>query len=134
MKQVLFILLVFISFQGFSQSVKVKEIGLEVMTKDLGIMKWEEAIKACENLGDGWRLPTIEELEKIYKFEQAPPYWDELEKIYKYKDIIGGFVYSLYWSSTVGANKAWTFSFNSGSAVYYYSSTYFYARAVRALK
>jgi hypothetical protein len=49
MKTVLFILLVFISFQGFSQiqSVKLKELGIEVMTKDLGWrMTWNEAIKA----------------------------------------------------------------------------------------
>jgi len=68
MKQILFILLVFISFQGFSQSVKIRRCdSLEVMKTDLvGKMTWEEAKKACEKLGDGWRLPTIEELQFMY--------------------------------------------------------------------
>ena len=67
MKHLLSILLVFISFQGFSQkqfkTVKIGEI--EVMKKNLGKMTWNEAIKACENLGDGWRLPTKVEVLNI---------------------------------------------------------------------
>jgi hypothetical protein len=120
MKQVLFILLVFISFQGFSQSVKVKEIGLEVMTKDLGKMNWEDAKIACADLGAGWRLPTI----------------DEFRKIYKSKDKIGGFAFNYYWSSTEYANVyAWTFSFNRGSASNGNKDRLtYYVRAVRTLK
>ena len=83
MKQVLIILLAFVSFQSFSQSVKVEEIGLEVMTKDLGQMNWEEANKACADLGDGWRLSTT----------------FELESIFRHKDKIGRFPH-FYWSST----------------------------------
>jgi hypothetical protein len=30
------------------------------------LMSWEVANKACSNLGDGWRLPTEKELDKIY--------------------------------------------------------------------
>lgn len=124
MKQVLFILLVFISFQGFSQSVEVKEIGLEVMTKDLGEMKWEDAKKACDTLGDGWRLPTI----------------DEFRKIYKYKDKIGGFgISASYWSSTeLDVDVfAWYFDFNFGYGDAYPNANKddtYYVRAVRALK
>ena len=120
MKQVLFILLVFISFQGFSQeSVKVKGIGLEVMTKDLGEMNWEEAKKACENLGDGWRLPTK----------------DEWCKIYKLKGKIGEFE-KIYWSSTEDSNStAWFFSFVVGGARYGLNKTETeQVRAVRDLK
>jgi len=44
MKKVLFILVVFISFNGIAQeTIKVKEIGLEVMTKDLGKMNWYDS-------------------------------------------------------------------------------------------
>ena len=41
-------------------------IGFEFYHKDLGIMDWENATKACAELGDGWRLPTKEELNFIY--------------------------------------------------------------------
>lgn len=63
----------------------VKIGGLEVMTKDLGLMNWESAKRACADWGDGWRLPTK----------------DELNIIYENKDKIGGFRYDDgYWSST----------------------------------
>ena len=48
-------------------------------------MSWAEAKKSCEDLGNGWRLPT-----KI-----------ELNEMKKNKDAIGGFLeVSYYWSST----------------------------------
>jgi hypothetical protein len=124
MKQVLFILLVFISFQGFSQNVKIRRCdSLEVMKTDLvGEKTWKEAKTACENLGDGWRLPTKDEL-----------YW-----IYNKKYEIGGFnVNNFYWSSTEGGyNFAWGVGFGNGEArnQNQYSSTYSYVRAVRDLK
>ncbi len=38
------------------------------MTEDLvGLMNWDDAKEACENLGDGWRLPTKDELNILYK-------------------------------------------------------------------
>lgn len=46
-------------------SGETKRIGkLEFMTKNLSEdkMGWDEAKRACEALGDGWRLPTKEEL------------------------------------------------------------------------
>ncbi len=52
-------------------------------------MSWAEANKACEDLGNGWRLPT-----KI-----------ELNEMKKNKDVIGGFgEVSYYWSSTQTGN------------------------------
>ena len=50
-------------------------------------MDWNDAKKACESLGNGWRLPTLAELKILYRN----------------KDKIGGFVGSdtfAYWSST----------------------------------
>jgi hypothetical protein len=120
MKQVLFILLVFISFQGFSQipTVKVKEIGLEVMTKDLGKMDWYKVNKSLEKLGKGWRLPTRPELEKIYKL----------------KNKIGGFKANRYWSSAVHVgNSAWYFNFDDGNAGTNPKAFSNYVRAVRDL-
>ena len=57
---------------------------LEVMSTDLATQEWDEATKACAALGEGWRLPTV----------------DELNMLYLNKDKIGGFVNSFYWGST----------------------------------
>jgi hypothetical protein len=123
MKQVLFILLVFISFQGFSQmkikSVKLKKINLEVMKTDLGKMTWVDANKACEKLGEGWRLPTI----------------DELKKIYSLKDKIGGFNNDYYWSITeTEFTLALYFNFFNGTEKDSKEDSTGYVRAVRTLK
>ena len=48
-------------------------------------MPLDEAIEACADLGDGWRLPTM----------------DELNLMYENKDKIGGFAKEYYWNSTV---------------------------------
>jgi hypothetical protein len=123
MKQVLFILLVFISFNGFSQSVKIRRCdSLEVMKTDLGQMNWDDARKACEKLGDGWRLPTIQELYFMYNN----------------RDEIGDFVKdqnSYYWSSTRLGAAAWYFSFSDGySNGIFFKDYMLYVRAVREIK
>ena len=67
------------------REVSTIKIGnLEVMTEDLGRMNWYEAKKACKNLGDGWRLPTK----------------DELNLLFQNSGKIGGFANVHYWSST----------------------------------
>lgn len=71
------------------------------MTEDLGKMGWDEAIIACAKLGDGWRLPTK----------------DELNILYKNKNKIGGFSRDRdsYWSSTVeDYDSQWTQGFRTG--------------------
>ena len=80
-------------------------------------MKWEDAKKACENLGSGWRLPTKEELNTLYLN----------------KDKIGGFADNYYWSSTeFGNGNAWAQDINNGGQ-YYYDKVYAgYVRAIRA--
>jgi hypothetical protein len=120
MKQLLFILLIFISFQGFSQNqtVKLNKIGLEVMKTDLGEMNWDEAKIACAKLKDDWRLPTKEEFFLIYK----------------YKDRLG-FKSAAYWSSTeFGNDSASAFFFLGGFASNNTKNTTYYVRAVRDLE
>ena len=76
------------------------------MNEDLGFMTWYEAVKACADLEDRWRLPTIKELKILYKNKAE----------------IGGFAGLYYWSSTPdtadGVNKtdhdAWGLIFKNG--------------------
>ena len=80
---------------------------------------WEDAMKACADLGDGWRLPT--RLELLIMYDN--------------KDEIGGFANNYYWSSTEYDNSnAWELLFTNG--LQYYSNKYFnfYVRAVRDIK
>ena len=54
-----------------------KNYKFELHPKKLGKMNWEDAIKAVKELGDDWRLPTIEECFIMYnnKVITAEAYW-----------------------------------------------------------
>ena len=94
---------------------------LQVANQDFSNeMTWEEAKRACNELGSGWRLPTKQELLEIY------------EKLHEKGQ--GNFKAATYWSSSeIGANDAWTFTFTNGGANGDYGKAYaFYVRAVRA--
>ena len=68
-----------ILFYGHQSTVNVdgKEVtimkirNLDVMSEDLGSMNWYEAKKVCKNLGDGWRLPTKDELNLLFSSNGA---------------------------------------------------------------
>jgi hypothetical protein len=80
-------------------------------------MNWNDAKNACSELGDGWRLPTKEELN--YMFQN--------------RDFIKGFTKNIYWSSNESSvNIDW------GQALYLSVNKYYaskdgrgYARAVK---
>ena len=125
-------LLLFVGFTYSQETIKLKEIGLEVMKEALGQMTWYDALKTCAELGDGWRLPTKHELENY---------------LFKNKDKIGGFKegeMDKYWSATQcgdgGYGKlghAWTFSFDHGKAMDGYNdghTAYSYLYNVRAVR
>jgi hypothetical protein len=80
-------------------------------------MFWDDAKKACDSLGEGWRLPTK----------------DELNILYENKEKIGGFSNSLYWSSTEHDNNgiAWFQFFNNGLQWSNYKLNILSVRAVR---
>ena len=100
------------------REVSTIKIGdLEVMTEDLGKMNWYEAKKACKNLGDGWRLPTK----------------DELNLLFYNEDEIGGFTNNFYWSSTEKkVVYAWWQSFRYGTQRSGNKDNDYDVRAVRA--
>ena len=96
-----------------------KTPNLEVMEEDLGKMSWDQALIACSNLGDGWKLPTK----------------DELLVIYQNKDLVGGFNSKGYWSSTPdedNSEMAYDISFLMGVGGFNFKRTENYVRAVKS--
>ncbi len=92
---------------------------LEVYPTDLkGYYSWDEAVKAVMSLGEGWRLPTK----------------DELNQMYLKKKEICGFVASYYWSSSeYNADNTLNQYFHNGHQYYDYKYTYSRVRPVRDL-
>lgn len=98
----------------------IKIGNLEVAQDDFPIRKeWNDAVKSCAALGNGWRLPTK----------------DELNLLYINRDKIGRFANNDYWSSTEeGSDNAWRQYFNGGSqALLFKRNGFANVRAVRTL-
>jgi len=94
-------------------------MSFEVYPTDLEKMNWDDAMKACADLGDGWRLPTRLELLLMYNNQ----------------DELGGFAGYYYWGSTEnGSYSAWLQSFANGSQYYDGKDGTNYVRAVRDIK
>jgi hypothetical protein len=91
---------------------------IEVAKKDFPKpMNWGAAKKACKNLGNGWRLPSIEELTAID------------EQLYQKGK--GKFSESPYWSSSVyHADDICIYMFSYGPN----NSNKHYAKRVRAVR
>ena len=85
---------------------------------ELGEMEWDDAMKACAALGDGWRLPTRVELLLMYEN----------------KDVVGGFASNGYWSSTEYDNvSAWVQFFLYGNQFLNVKGGNYYVRAVKTI-
>ena len=120
---VLFIALLFAGCGGGYETFTVAGETMQVAKEDFPLeMNWDNAMKACEELGNGWRLPNEGELIAMY---------EQLHKQGK-----GNFQKnSFYWSSSQGdSGYAWVVFFGYGG-VDSYGSLYNYnqVRAVRAL-
>lgn len=91
----------------------------EVYPEDLGKHSWENAKKVCKDLGDGWRLPTREELHVMWLHRAS----------------IGGFINSYYWSSSENSsNNVWFQYFNFDYQSLNSKSNAYYVRPVRDVK
>lgn len=96
-----------------------QHLKFEVYPEDLGEHTWKDAKKVCKELGDGWRLPTREELHLMWLN----------------KNTIGGFAAASYWSSSEYANyTAWYHYFNFGYQDSDGKNNTYYVRAVRDIK
>jgi len=84
--------------------------GKIVHADDFGPMTWKEAMKIDEKLGEGWRVPTFDELRKLYK------------TVGQGADNKGEFADELYWSATpYDANQAKMVRFSDGNTSYHYN-------------
>jgi hypothetical protein len=85
-----------------------------------GLMNWETANQKASAVGPGWRLPTIQEWEKIY-FRQS-----EIPNLSKS---------DAYWSeSEYDSDAAYLINFPGGAKVFTGKLGYCRARAIRILK
>jgi uncharacterized protein (TIGR02145 family) len=98
--------------------IPIKIGKLEIAQHDFEtIMEWDDAKMACVALGNGWRLPTKEELNILYQNKEA----------------IGMDSFAFYWSSSVGdLDGVWTQFFFDGSQSLGYKGDAKPVRAVRA--
>jgi hypothetical protein len=88
----------------------------EVYPEDLGKFTLEDAKEACAALGEGWRLPTREELHLMWLNKDD------------------SFAAAYYWSSSEYSNDyAWLQYFSVGNQNGNNKSNANYVRAVRAL-
>lgn len=98
--------------------------GLEWQAKSFGPMTWQDAMNHAASLGDGWRMPTIDELYTLADhhcgslattiFQDNDQYW--------------------YWSSSlreVAESYAWGMYFVSGRMDVYSKTNFAYTRCVR---
>lgn len=126
MKNLLIIPLLFLYYMCMGQTAasiisKPITIGnLVVARNDFPLkMNWSDAKEACFKLGDGWRLPTKNEL--IF--------------LYQNKRIIGGFHDTNYWTwSEYDGLNAWKQNFLNNSKNEYLKSNALSVRAVKNTK
>ncbi|MFS4491688.1 TIR domain-containing protein [Maribacter sp. 2308TA10-17] len=106
------------SIDSSGKSGKIVQIG------DAGPMPWQKAIKIHEQLGEGWRLPTFNELVMLY------------QTVGQGADNSAEFSNGLYWSATdYDEYQARLLRFRDGNTSYHYNKNVetrrFLVRAVR---
>ena len=123
MKSTILIIVLFLnSFVSVSQIIGTtyKLDSIEIAQFDLPTeVTWYNAKRECKELGKGWRLPTK----------------DELDRMYNNKDLIGNFVNTNYWSSTeYNSDYAWMQVFIHKSIAITLKEGHINARAVKSIK
>jgi hypothetical protein len=123
MKIILIIIIAFFNlFISISQIIGTtyKLDSIEIAQYDLPTeVTWYNAKRECKELGKGWRLPTK----------------NELDKMYNNKDLIGNFVNTNYWSSTdYNSDYAWMQVFTHKLIAITLKEGHINARAVKSIK
>ena len=109
------------SNDGGYETFTITEETMQVAKEDFpDLMDWHDAMSACAGLGNGWRLPSKDELNAMY---------EQLHKQGK-----GNFKNTWYWSSSqVNSGGAWGVNFGTGGVNYGTKNGNYQVRAVRAL-
>ena len=127
---ILIILLFLSSFTSASQIIGTtyKLNNIEIAQFDLpDEVTWYNAKRECKELGKGWRLPTKDELNLLYKNK---------DKICGFEDM--AYRSSTYWSGKnynhleTSNEKSWMQSFANGYRFYYFNDAICCVRAVRS--
>ena len=139
MKKLLIIPLLFACYMGMGQTAS-SIIGKPISIGNLQIAQFDfperinidAALKACSELGNGWRLPNKKELNELYRNK---------EKIGSFQiKSIRGFIGAAYFSSTLDDDgSAWVQFFTDGtqySGLNHTSGEYAecFVRAVKTIK
>jgi len=98
------------------------QTSLQWSLENAGPMDWDKAMAYAQSLGNGWRLPSIEELRKIRDGKLHDPV-----------TLLPGMLSKCYWSGTTNADStdyAWSVYFYYSSALNPKSYDY-YVRCVR---
>ena len=106
--------------------------GLEIAQFDFTQpMNYDEATEACSKLGDGWRLPTRDELEKIYENKSkldgfvSPIYISDSSEYFTDNSFY-------YWSnSSYDSDYVWCIGFEHKFIAVTLKTSYLYVRAVK---
>lgn len=87
--------------------------------------QWIEANELCKELGKGWHLPNIDELNKLYQ---------NRDMIGSFKDMtVHGLIKGLYWSSSEGDySGALAVDFRNGLQDHHKEDLKLFVRAVRS--
>ena len=99
-------------------TIEVSTHKFEVYPRDaLPSFEYNEALEYCKRLGDGWRLPELNEQSEMHEHKE------EL-----------GLDDGAYWSSTeLNSSYAWFYNFLYGISDYFNKTSTFSVRAVRTI-
>ena len=99
----------------------------KILSLDETVCNWSDAEQWCRNHGDGWRLPTCDELKAIYRNQQNV---NEGLRKYNREELAN----SYYWSSTeyeYNSDCAWIVYMDDGDTYLSFSKyNSYYVRAV----
>jgi len=92
--------------------IKITGLGIEIYNKDFVSMKWNKALDMALRLGNGWRLPTIEEMGIVRSIRDVGgignfPRYKEFDDYY-------------YWTSREGETLNSRTTLADGSVAYAY--------------
>ena len=110
-----------INSHNIGETIKIGN--LEIMKKDLGKFNWDDGNTAISELGNGWRLPTIKELNMMYQNRKKIGGFDE-------RDFYCSSTYNL----DPNGDEIWCFGFTDDGEPNRITSLKLYEHNIRAVR